>query len=299
MKRRPSTAEQKNGPRRPVMRYHGGKWRLAPWIIKFFPEHTIYVEPFCGAASVLMRKPRVKAEVVNDLDGDLCNVFRVLRDPGPAARLEELLRLTPFAREEFVGSYKPSDDPVERARRTIVRAGMGFGSTALRKNRTGFRARSYCRNQTGMVDWATYPDQIAAFTERLRAVLVENKDAMDLIPIHDSPETLFYVDPPYPRSTRSSISHEAEKAQYVNEMSDNDHCALAEVLRLLEGAVVISGYPCPLYDEDLYPDWRREEKGALADCGQHRTEVLWIKGYGPGKPLPPGLRTGQRTFFDF
>lgn len=286
------------GPRRPVMRYHGGKWRLAPWIIKHFPPHTIYVEPFCGAASVLMRKQRAKAEVLNDMDGDLCNVFRVLRNPGQARALEEQLRLTPFAREEFVESYVPSEDLVERARRVIVRSGMGFGTTAARKNKTGFRARSYCRNQTAMTDWATYPDQIQAFTDRLRAVLIENKDAMDLIPIHDSPETLFYIDPPYPQGTRSSITHEAKKRQYVHEMTDDDHRALAEVLRLLEGAVVLSGYACPLYDEDLYPDWARDERPALADGGQHRVEVLWTKGFGKGKTLPTAHRVGQKTFFE-
>ena len=287
----------KTAPRRPVMRYHGGKWRLAPWIIDHFPPHKIYVEPFAGAASVLMRKPRVKAEVLNDLDGDLCNLFRVLRDPTQARALEEQLRLTPFAREEFEDSYRTSEDPIERARKVIVRAGMGFGTTAMRKNKTGFRARSYCRNQTGMVDWATHPDQIKAFTERLRAVLIENKDALKLIPIHDTPDTLFYADPPYPRSTRSSITHGAEKAQYVHELSDDDHRALAEVLHAVEGAVVLSGYPCPLYDEDLYPDWRREEKGSLADGGQRRTEVLWIKDYGKGPPLPREHRSGQGTLF--
>src|SRR5262245_58814798 len=109
-------------PRRPVLRYHGGKWRLAPWIIEHFPEHRIYVEPYGGGASVLLRKSRAFAEVYNDLDGDVVNVFRVLRDRASAAALIRAIELTPWARDEFRLSYRPASDPVERARRTIARA---------------------------------------------------------------------------------------------------------------------------------------------------------------------------------
>src|SRR3990167_11343170 len=107
-----------SGPTRPVMRYHGGKWRLAPWVIEHFPEHRVYTEAFGGGASVLMRKPRSYAEVYNDLDGEIVNVFRVLRDPSQARELERLLRLTPFARSEFETSYITDGDPLEQARRT-------------------------------------------------------------------------------------------------------------------------------------------------------------------------------------
>src|SRR5262245_6362382 len=127
-------------PARPVMRYHGGKFRLAPKIIAQFPPHRIYVEPYCGAASVLMRKERSFAEVINDLDGEVVNVFRVLRDRDQAARLRDLVTLTPWARAEFELCYEPSDDPVEQARRTIARGFMAHGSTAARPSTTGFRA---------------------------------------------------------------------------------------------------------------------------------------------------------------
>lgn len=116
-------------PRRPVLRYHGGKWRLAPWICAHFPAHRLYVEPFGGAASVLLRKPRSYGEIYNDLDGEIVNVFRVLRDNGHALRAA--LELTPFAREEFAESYMPHSDPIEQARRTIVRSFQGFGSAAV------------------------------------------------------------------------------------------------------------------------------------------------------------------------
>jgi len=112
-------------PRRPILRYHGGKWRLAPWIISHFPRHRFYVEPFGGVASVLLRKPRSFHEVYNDLDGNLVNLLSVLRDETTRNKLIEDLRLTPFAREEFVLARRDADDPIERARRTIVRSFMG------------------------------------------------------------------------------------------------------------------------------------------------------------------------------
>src|SRR3990172_7088785 len=102
-------------PTRPALRYFGGKWRLAPWIVSHFPAHRIYVEPFGGGASVLIRKPRSYGEIYNDIDSHVVNVFRVLRDPQTADELEQLLRLTPFARDEFVLAREPSLDPVEDA----------------------------------------------------------------------------------------------------------------------------------------------------------------------------------------
>ena len=164
---------------RPVMRYHGGKFRLAEWIMGFFPDHDTYVEPFGGAGSLLMRKPRSPAEVYNDLDDEVVNVFRVLRDPEQSDRLKELCALTPYARSEFRASYAMSTDPVEQARRTIFRAAAGFGSAGATKGRTGFRSYSKAdRSVTPAVDWASYPDAIPAFCERLRGVIVESGDAM-------------------------------------------------------------------------------------------------------------------------
>jgi DNA adenine methylase len=259
------------------VRYHGGKWLLADWILGFFPPHRVYVEPFAGAASVLLQKARSYAEVYNDLDGEVVNLFRVLRDPAQAEALAAAVRLTPFARDEFRQSYEPATEPVERARRSVIRSFMGFGSASMnRDHRTGFRSNSNRSGTTPARDWLNWPDTVATFTERLRGVVIENKPAAELIPQHDTALTLFYVDPPYPFATRSLPRGAASPFCYRHEMTDADHRALATVLRAADGMVVLSGYPCDLYDVELYPDWIRHERKALADGARDRTEVLWL-----------------------
>jgi DNA adenine methylase len=264
-------------PTRPVLRYHGGKWRSAPKILAFFPPHRVYVEPFGGGASVLIRKPRSYAEVYNDLAGEVVNVFRVLRDPATAVRLRELLHLTPFGRDEFLAAYQYTDDSIEQARRAIARAFMGFGSASFNaKHGTGFRSNSKRSGTTPALDWMNYPDQVPAFVERLRGVVIENRDALLLMPVHDSPATLFYVDPPYPGCVRAEGAITGVRQRYVHELTDDDHRALARSLHALEGMVVLSGRGCALYDVELYPDWERHEFKHLDDGARSRTEVLWL-----------------------
>ena len=277
-------------PRRPVLRYHGGKWRLAPWVIEHLPPHRVYVEPFGGAASVLMRKERSYAEIYNDLDGEVVNVFEVLRDRAGADELSELLWLTPYARDEFENAYEydAESSAVERARRTVVKSFMGFGSAAIhdtvpvgmrtRASRwappTGFRSNSARSGTTSAHDWAGYPHHLRRFCERLRGVVIENRAALEVIAQHDGPDTLHYVDPPYPISSRCESAATRGKG-YAHELTDDEHTTLAETVRSVAGMVVVSGYPCELYDE-LYPDWKRLERGHMADGASPRTEVLWI-----------------------
>jgi hypothetical protein len=183
---------------RPVLRYHGGKWKLAPWILEHFPPHRVYVEPFGGGGSVLMRKPRSYAEVYNDTWETVVNVFKVLRDPAQAAALEQLLRLTPYARDEYTDTNTEAcadiDDPVERARRTILRSLAGFGSASTNGDyATGFRANSHRSGTTPAHDWANYPGHVSAFTARLAGVCIENRPAAEVILQHDrelTPDTV-------------------------------------------------------------------------------------------------------------
>ncbi|WP_023873968.1 MULTISPECIES: DNA adenine methylase [Pandoraea] len=257
-------------PTRPIMRYHGGKWRLAPWIIQHLPSHRVYVECFGGGASVLLRKPRSYAEIYNDLDGEVANLFRVCRDHGE--RLALACELTPFARKEFVCAYEPAEDPIEQARRTLIRSFMGFGSAGASGQATGFRANSNRSGTTPAHDWMNYPDCLRAVIGRLRGVVIENRDAVACMRQHDGPETLHYVDPPYVHSTRKLATH---APAYRHEMNDDQHRELAESLCGLQGMVVLSGYRCDLYDE-LFKGWARIDGRAHADGARPRVESLWL-----------------------
>ncbi len=266
-----------NAPTRPVLRWHGGKWKLAPWIIAQFPPHRIYVEPFGGAASILLRKPRAYGEIYNDLDGDAVNLFRVLRSDR-AGELIKALRLTPFARGEFELSYEETDDPVERARRLVVRSQMGFGSDGHNiEIRTGFRANSNRSSTTPAQDWVNYPEALALIVRRLAGVVIECRPAADVMRQHDGLDTLHYVDPPYLPATRSQKSRRGKVRYhaYAHEMTDADHEELLDTLKGLRGAVVLSGYPSAMYDDAL-AGWARLERAALADGARARTEVLWV-----------------------
>ncbi len=270
-------------PTRPMLRYHGGKWQLAPWIVSFFPEHRVYVEPYAGAGSVLMRKPRTYCEVLNDLDQELVNIYRVMRDAESAARLEHLLRLTPFARSEWKLAYEPTEDSVERAHRCVVRSFMGFGSDSVKANRqTGFRYNSNRSGTTAATDWSRFPNHLQQFTARLQGIVIESRPALDVIGNFDASGVLFYVDPPYPHSTRRDVRG------YSHEMTDDDHRELAAKLHEAKGNVFLSGYSCPLYDE-LFGDWKRLEKSVVVFRHSRRVECLWLN--------PAASKRVQKTLF--
>jgi DNA adenine methylase len=227
-----------------------------------------------------MRKQKAFAEVYNDLDGHVANIFRVLRDPVAAAELERVLRLTPWSRREWNDSYNDdaADDPIEMARRIIVRGFLSFGTTSRQKrNRSGFRACPFRARGNAAAEWSRYPDAITDFTTRLAGVVIEERDAIRVIRQQDSERTLFYCDPPYPTSTRSAVRGRADLGRaYAHEMTDDDHRCLSLDLRSARGMVVLSGYACALYDEELYPDWHRVTHAARSDGARARTEVLWL-----------------------
>lgn len=251
---------------RPILRYHGGKWKLAPWIIANLPNHRVYVEPYGGAASVLLCKPRSYAEIYNDLDGEIVNLFRVAREAGTALR--RLVQLTPYARAEFELSHRVADDRLEQARRTLVRSFMGFGSNAHHQC-TGFRANSTRPTSIPAHDWMRFPDALDGIIARLQGVVIEQRHAFEVMQAHDGPHTVHYVDPPYVSGARDGGS------DYRHEMSDSDHRDLARVLCTLQGMVVLSGYASALYDE-LYAGWRCLARRAYADGARQRTERLWL-----------------------
>lgn len=270
---------------RPIMRYHGGKWRIAPWIISHFPEHRVYVEPYGGAGSVLFRKPRSEAEVWNDLDDGVYNVFRVVRHPVKSRMLAAALYMTPWSRREFFNSYKRGFGQVERARRTIVRSQMAFGTTFNREHRTGFRAKTWVESSPATNVWMKFPAEIQAFTERLRGVVLENRPGIEVIKHQDQATTLFYLDPTYLNQTRTSIRCEAETDRsYTHNLTDAEHEELLKTLLKIKGMAIISGYRSEMY-MDILSGWRSTKKDVMADGAQKRVEYLWLSPSIPEKQL--------------
>ena len=260
---------------RPVMRYYGGKWRIAPAIVALMPSHEVYVEPFGGAASVLLQKPRVTCEVYNDLYAEVVNVFRMLRDRGP--ELRAACEMTPYARDEYSLAYQPTEDTLEAARRFIFRSTAGIGSNSSYK-RNGFRTSLCDVKHATATSWANLPPHLEAITARLKGVIIENREAERVCRQYDAAHTLHYLDPPYLAATRSDNTRGYQHELRHLEEHEN---LLAWVLQL-KGKVMLSGYDHPLYEQAL-PGWHKHSIQARAQSNRPRTEVLWMN-YQPHQP---------------
>jgi DNA adenine methylase len=247
----------------PPVRYTGGKWNLAPWIISQFPSHICYVEPFCGGASILFRKNPSHVEVINDMNQEILNFFDVLRD-----RADELIRaieLTPYSRAEHKRAQLLCEDSLERARRFYVRSQQSFSSGE------GSRAIAWRLqiNDVSLVNRWNKTSHLWTCAQRLKSVQLECDTADMVINRFDDANTLFYVDPPYVHSTRTAVN------DYAFEMTDAAHIDLAKQLHSIEGMVVLSGYDCELY-RALYGDWRMVTMETDTVQKTKRTECLWI-----------------------
>lgn len=264
-----------NPPRRPVVRYQGAKNRIAPWIISFFPDHKIYVEPYGGSAGVLMQKKRSNTEVYNDLSSELFTIFKVLRDKEKAEELKRLLYLTPWSWEEYLEAHEHEGDEtdIERARKGIVRSFMGTGTGSLHCSHCGFFTRTNSKTLTcdAAMAWLTYRDAIPAFAERLQGVIIEHRDALRVIEIYDSEETLFYIDPPYVAETW----HSTDMNCYAGKIDDAGHENLLDILQNVKGYVILSGYDSDMYNERL-KGWIKQKKTTLNQLNQYRSECIWI-----------------------
>ena len=271
---------------RPLLRYLGGKWDMRAWVIAHMPPCERYVEPYAGAASVLLGRTRTRFEVLNDADERLVTLLRVLQTDEGERRLLRRLAFTAYSRSEYELACEPvppTGDPVEVAARTVVRCWFAFSGATLQRP-TGFRTvMSYWRNSAR--EWQSYQSAVPAIAERLRGVLVERLPALDVIRLYDepapgrssadvAPTTLLYVDPPYLPETRGS------SARYTYDMTAADHVALLDAVTSARAMVVLSGYRSDLYDEAL-TDWRCIERTVQADGNvpgdpRHRTECLWL-----------------------
>lgn len=248
--------------RMPLLDYFGGKWRMAARIIEHFPAHKSFVDPMCGAASIVFRKPRSKNEIINDIHHEIYNVFLSIRED--EEKLAELLRKTPYCRHEYLKCREQSFDMFEQARRTIVKSWLGIGDSL--DNKTGFRV-SLSQSGAATGSFVKLPEMIGLYKNRLRGVIIENLDYKEIIRRYDKPDTLFYIDPPYCKTTRST------KHAYAYEWCSEDHAALVEILLGIKGMAVLSGYETKEYAR---LNWKKVEFSARSQKAK-TTEILWIK----------------------
>jgi DNA adenine methylase len=251
---------------RPMMNYYGGKWNLAEWIISQFPPHDVYVEAFGGSLSVFMKKTPCRVEVVNDKEMQVATLYRHLR--GASQHLAMLLDLTPYSRHEYYSAKTRDSYSLEDSRRTLVASWMGVGNS-LACSTNGFR-NSKMSTAAPSRSWATYIDAMEGLHNRIRGAIIECLDYSELFEKYDTPETLWYLDPPYVAGTRSD---QHANRGYSHEMTNDDHAVFLERVQGLKGMVLLSGYDSPVY-EGL--PWKRVQTEARTQRNAIRIETLWM-----------------------
>lgn len=265
-----------------VMRYPGSKWGIANWIIDHFPENyekMVYLEPFAGSGAVFFNKRPSAVETINDLDSDIVNLFFVLRNY--PSELKEMLSLTPYSREEYDRSFEPTDEPIEKARRYMVRTNQAIG--AKLNSKCGWRNHKQMRIGGTACKWAGLTETIDAAAARLRGsttnlVQIEHMDAFRLISRYNTPDALIYLDPPYVRSSRKS------GALYRHEMDDEQQVQLLELITNSKAKIVISGYRSDLYSKYLYA-WDMDFTLCQTTSTKMAEEVIWMNYKAPAKQL--------------
>lgn len=248
-----------------LLNYPGSKWGMAAQIVSLMPKHRSYLEPFFGSGAVLFSKPPSAIETVNDIDGDIVNFFRVLRER--PEDLAEAISLTPYSRDAFNDAHENrGTDDFDRAYRFAIRSKMGHGFKTYQK--TGFKIDVYARERSYCVGcWNRLPSDILEAARRLKGVQIENQNALDLIRKFNHDNVLIYADPPYLLETRGGKI-------YRYEMNEQDHLDLLDALKQHKGPVILSGYPSEMYDREL-KDWNRITRKSYNQKADQRTEVLW------------------------
>ena len=261
--------------RRIAFGWYGGKFSHLEWLLPLLPQCHHYCEPFSGSAAVLLNREPSRIETYNDIDGEVVNFFRVLRDH--CEELMRLISLTPFSREEYFHAIydELETDPIERARRFYIKA---------RQTRTGLAQKASigrwanCKEtsrsgMSGVVSrWLGGVSSLEEIADRLLRVQIENRPAVETMRLYDGPETLFYCDPPYLHSTRGDSN------AYGFEMDVDAHRAFAYAANTCTGKVAVSGYEHPLMNE-LFPQ-AKWIKTSAPDRTIHSTkgtrrELLW------------------------
>lgn len=259
---------------RNVLKYPGSKWRIVRSLVDLVPDHHTYLEPYFGSGAVFFNKIPSDIEMVNDLDGDVVNLFRCIQeDP---EKLSRLIVTTPYSRQMYDDAYK--DDPIRdillnadryhKACRFLVRCwqGHGFRTNGYKvgwKNDVQGRERMYA-----LWNWYRLPEWVIDIAERLRQVQIENRPALEVIRRFNYPNVFMYIDPPYLFDTRSG-------KQYAHEMTDEDHAELLQEIVHSQAKIMISGYASDLYD-GMLAGWERKEFRSHAEQGKKRTEIVWM-----------------------
>lgn len=248
-----------------VLNYPGSKQMIKNWILSYIPPHIVYVEPYFGSGTIFFDKEPAKIEIINDIDKDIYNYFKVLRDD--PEKLIEKIMFTPFAIEEYKKSRELSiyDNEIERARKFAVRCYFGIGNSNVYKN--GFRRSKSKTASNKSKTWAQLPDHLKKATIRLKNAIIENDEAINIIKKYNNKDVFIYCDPPYILSSRKNHL-------YNYEMTDNQHMELLKTLKDHKGKILISGYDNELYNEIL-EDWNKEVITASSECGK-RIECLWM-----------------------
>ena len=249
-----------------VLKYPGAKNRIADWICEYIPPHEVYLEPYFGSGAVFFNKEPARIETVNDLDGEVDNYFRIVRER--PEELASLLAQTPYSRDEYKKAYDQRDGitDIERARRFAVRCWMGFGCSNRYKN--GFRIRQQRTSPWTTKAWRQFPEVIVEAGNRILNAQIENLPALELLNRYDTEDVFVYADPPYLHGTRKGYL-------YQHEMDDKEHIKLLTTLSCHPGKVLISGYDNDLYNNMLL-GWNKVQRKTQAEKGLPRIETLWM-----------------------
>lgn len=249
-----------------VLKYPGAKNGISKWICSHIPEHKVYLEAYFGGGAIFFNKEPADLETINDLDSNVVNYFRVLREKSD--ELIRLLELTPFSRDEYEAAYYESldDTDVEKARKFCIKCFMGFGCGNLYRN--GFRSSQQSTSPKTALAWNKLPETLIQANNRLRQAQIENLPAVELIKRYNTKDVFVYLDPPYLPGTR-------KPHLYKHEMSIEDHIELLEVVLSHPGKVLISGYNNDLYNQYL-KGWYKASKRTTAENGLYRVETIWM-----------------------
>ena len=267
-----------------IIRYPGSKWSIADWIIDHFPaeyERMVYLEPFVGSGAVFFNKAPGAVETINDLDSNIVNLFYVLREQ--REELKRVLALTPYSREEYDRAFEPCEDPLEKARRYMVKTTQAIGAKMAGTSKCGWRNHKQMKIGGTACKWGGITATIDVAAARLRGdtthlVQIEHMDALRLIERYNNPDVLMYIDPPYVRSVRKS------GALYAHEMNLAGQKQLLSLITQSRAKIVISGYDSDLYNTAL-DGWRKASTMSQTTSAKMATEVIWMNYQPPEKQI--------------